>query len=530
MISPARLRKWLTRKGPLFIKLGQLLALRPDILPQEYCDELIKLLDQVNFFPWHEAKDILSQELDCDPDEIFSYIQSRPIGAGSIAQVHLARLHSGEEVTIKIQRPDIESHVAKNLKHVRLLLKLLSMGPLKLAISSNELIDEISAWLKQELDFGIELNNLTRLYSLGKDSQLQTFPKPYPQWSRRRVLVAEHLEGVPISEVIRLVIANKHKTLTRLGINPDAVANNLLVSCLTQIFDYRFFHMDLHPGNLIVLPNNTLGFVDFGLCGQLDSTVNARQIRYFSAMFSGNSENMFHAAMDVLESDEHSDPEAFKRDFYMQTSVWQAKQATNVASDKPQAFAKAQPFTKSNTKAENKRSQTAEWLVQIMRSARNTKMRIPVGVLAMYRSLLTAESVANLISAKHSLPSIGKAFFIKHQTKEIGRSLTPENLQNHLLNVASLLQDSPAKLERILTDLAERRLTINANVNDTNKNRKTANKRFRLIALCLIAISLTILLTIETLPVILGVPLKKFIAGCLAVAYVWIFILWRRLG
>ncbi|ODS22366.1 hypothetical protein AB835_14570 [Candidatus Endobugula sertula] len=516
LITPARLRHWLTRKGPIFIKLGQFLALRPDIIPQEYCDELIKLLDHIPFSPWYEVKDVLTQELGRDPEEVFTSINKRPIGAGSLAQVHLASLPNGKEVIIKVLRPGIDRQIEKNLKHARLLLKLLSIGPLKLPISSNELINELSHWLYQELDFSREMANLTRLYHLSKNSPQQTVPQPYPQWSSRRVIITEYLEGVPLSEIIHLVQTKAYEHLARLHINPDEVAKNLLESCLTQMFDFHFFHMDLHPGNLIILPDNTLGFVDFGLCGYLDSTINARQVRYFSAMLSGHSEDMFHAAIDILETDEFSDEEAFKRDFYTQTSVWQARQPIDVS-------------TNHVVPSQNSRSRTGEWLVQIMRSARKANMRIPTGVLAMYRTLLTAESVCHLLSTKHSLPSVGKRYFVNHQTKEITRSLSPENLQPLMVNIIGLLRDSPGRLERILADISERRFTINANVNDTNKNRKAANQRFRLLALSILSVGLTILLTIDNLPVVFGIAMETWLVSVLIFVYMWILLLWRQL-
>jgi ubiquinone biosynthesis protein len=125
--GPVRFRQLLQKRGPTFIKIGQYLALRPDLLPQEYCDELIQLLDRVPPFPWAQARTILVAELRRDPSEVFRFIDPRPAAAGSLAQVHRALLHDGTEVAVKIQRPQIAERVRRDLKRAQLLARLLDL-------------------------------------------------------------------------------------------------------------------------------------------------------------------------------------------------------------------------------------------------------------------------------------------------------------------------------------------------------------------------------------------------------------------
>src|SRR5688572_3338802 len=195
--GPVGFRRRLERLGPVFVKIGQFLALRPDLLPQEYCDELMYLTDRVPAFHWEQAKAILKEDLREEPGEIFSYINPNPVAAGSLAQAHVARLKDGREVAVKIQRPNIETQIWQDLKRARRFARLLEMSNSSFIVSPNEVVEEFAKWLKQETDFNHELKNLTRLYNLAANSKFQKIPEPFPEFSSARVLTSEYIRGVP---------------------------------------------------------------------------------------------------------------------------------------------------------------------------------------------------------------------------------------------------------------------------------------------------------------------------------------------
>ncbi len=323
--GPVGFRKLLERLGPTFIKLGQFLAMRPDVVPQRYCDELMSLLDRVPPFPWEQAKAILTEDLGADPSEIFELINPRPAATGSLAQVHRAYLHDGTEVAVKILRPGIREAVERDLKRSRLLARVLELSGATLILDPRETVAELSRWMLREIDLERELANLTRLYRLTAHSRIELIPRPYPDLCGPRVLTLEYLQGVSISDIITARRTDRRAELERiesLGIDRTRLAENLVTACLQQIFRYQFFHADLHPGNLMAMPGSAIGFVDFGLCDELDETIRDRQVRYLSAIYDGDPEQIYKATLEVLDADERSDLTKFRREVYDLTGDW----------------------------------------------------------------------------------------------------------------------------------------------------------------------------------------------------------------
>ena len=517
--GPVGFRKLLQRLGPTFIKIGQFLALRPDLVPQEYCDELMRLLDQVPSFSWQEAKTILTEDLGREPTDTFAYVNPEPVAAGSLAQVHVARLKDGTKVAIKIQRPNIRERVLRDLSRARLLARLFELSGVSLIASPREVVEELTGWMLQEIDFHHELENLSRLNRLADGSPFERIPRPYPHFCSSRVLTSEYLQGVPISQLLH-TLRSDHPEETEpfedLGIDRNRLATNLLSASLRQIFRYRFFHADLHPGNLLALPNNVVGFVDFGLCDELDEAVRERQMAYLYAVYTGNIELMFKSLMEILIPSEQTDIDAFRREFFTETSTWLRRRDVN-GRDYTQ-------FSRSRDQ-----SPTGRWMVEVMRSARRHRLQVPSRILSMYRALLTAESVANHLTDELDLSSVGQQFFERMQVEEVLRVLEPKNAQPLLLSFGTLLRDSPGQLQQLLLELSNGRFTLNATVNETTRVRRAHNRRARLIATSILSVGIALLLTIPDLPDLFGVSLAQLLSVALILVYIWIFIQWGKL-
>ncbi len=516
--GPSGFRTLLQRLGPTFIKIGQFLALRPDIVPQEYCNELMRLLDRVDPFSWQEAKAILSKELGRDPADIFNYVNPRPIGAGSLAQSHQARLKDGKEVIIKIQRPDIRRKILRDLRRARLFAHLLEVSKTSIVISPKQVVQEVSEWLMEEINFVHELENVSSLRKLAKDSPSEIIPRPYPDFCTSKVLTIEYLHGIPMSELLLALQSDNYEErerVTKLRVDTKKLARNLLNACLTQIFRYQFFHADLHPGNLFVFPDNKIGFVDFGLCCELDTTVRERQMRYLTAIYSGKTESIFKSVMEILIPGEETDVEAFRRDFFTETSVWMKRRSYN---------------EREGIRKDVDQSPTAQWLIQVMRVARKHKLQVPSGILSMYRTLLTAETVANQLNTSLDLGSVGRSFFINLQADEALKILDPKEVRVMTFNLLNILRDSPAQLQQIFSELSDGRFALNVNVSDTNKNMRISNRRTRLLTASILSVGIAILLTRPNLPHFLGISLAWPLSLILIFLYTWIFKLWRTLS
>lgn len=509
-MGPAEFGRFLEQQGPTFIKVGQYLALRPDLIAEQYCDELLRLTDRVTPFPAAEAMKILADELGRDPSEVFFVLDPRAEAAGSLAQVHRGRLHSGEEVAVKILRPGVEDRVRQDLRKFRLLARLIEISGARAAISPREVVDELSEWMFQELDLRRELNNMTRLRELSGGRE--RIPRPFPELSTSRVLVMEHITGVSLADVLESLQSDDvedPRRLRELGFEGPAVARELVLTSLRQMFHYRFFHGDLHPGNILVLPGGGIGFVDFGLCSDLDPTVRENQVRYLSAVYSGESERMYKAVSELLVPGQATDWEVFRQDFLAAT---RNLDLGSPASD-----------------GERERSPIAQYLIRIMRAARDNDLKVPTGILAMYRTLLTVETLAVRLGLGDGLRQVGRGFFARLQKEDTLRKVTAENLQPVFLSLFDLLREGPAKLNQVLTEIASGELSVRVDAAESKKARQSRNRRSRLIAASIVSVGVALLLTRPTLPGLFGISLAWPLGIALAALYLLVLVLSRRL-
>lgn len=261
-----RLRFALQELGPLFVKAGQILSTRRDILPDDIALDLEKLQDRVPPFPSDIAKIIVEKSLQKKIHTVFSSFDPEPLASASIAQVHAATLLSGESVAIKILRPGIKKTINNDIDLLITLAKLIERHlPLSRVFKPQEIVLEIAQTLLDEIDFMKEGANASQLRRLSKNNQLY-IPKIYWDYSKDNILVMERIYGIPIYDINRLREAQ---------INLSSLASMILSLCLSQIFRDRFFHADLHPGNIFVSANNpqkpVVIFVDFGIVGALSA-------------------------------------------------------------------------------------------------------------------------------------------------------------------------------------------------------------------------------------------------------------------
>jgi ubiquinone biosynthesis protein len=263
-----RIRMVLEELGPAFIKMGQMLSTRGDVLPQDILEELAQLQDRVPAFPGDEAKRIIEQELEKPFDDIFLSFETEPLAAGSIGQVHTAVLKDGSRVVVKVRRPKIEKLLDVDLEIMHDLATLTENnldlnGPVK----PSEVVTEFEQSLSRELDFIVEAANMERFQLLFESHTDIYIPSVYHDYSTKRVLTLEYVEGIkPIHP----------EALRKVGLDPEKLARRGAELLLTQVFVHGFFHGDPHPGNMVILDGNIICFFDFGMMGRLD--VQSREL------------------------------------------------------------------------------------------------------------------------------------------------------------------------------------------------------------------------------------------------------------
>ena len=256
-----RIRMILEKLGPTFIKFGQVMSNRSDLIPQELIHELEKLQDSVAPFSDEEAKQLIEQELKDPIEKLFAEFQMTPLAAASISQVHKAVLFDESEVIVKVQRPNIINKIEIDLE---IMLHIAMMAekhiPDMKAFSLVSIVEEFDKAIRQELDFTVEAAHIERFGSdFQKDRNIYV-PKCYQELSTKTVLTMEFIDGIKISDIEEL--KNKGRSLV-------AIANNGVDAILKQIFEHGFFHADPHPGNIFILEDNIIAFIDFGMMGIL---------------------------------------------------------------------------------------------------------------------------------------------------------------------------------------------------------------------------------------------------------------------
>lgn len=260
--APERLRLVLEELGTTFIKVGQVLSTRPDLVGKNVADELAKLQDKVPPFPYESVRKVVEEELEGPIEEFFKEFEEEPIASASIAQVHRAKLIDGTEVAVKVQRLDIEEQIKKDIVLMRYLAKQANKRIKNLKYYNIPLIvDEFEAVIEKEIDFSQEARNLEKFRTIFEDDPHIYAPLFHRKFSTSRVLTMEFINGVKISEILESDMNINRRKIAKIG-----------TECyFKMIFLHGFFHADPHPGNIFVMENDTICFVDFGMVGRLDN-------------------------------------------------------------------------------------------------------------------------------------------------------------------------------------------------------------------------------------------------------------------
>ena len=302
---PVRLRRVMENSGGALVKVGQMLSLRADLIPQEYCDEFAKLQDAVKPFPFSQVKTIIEAEYKKPLKDIFKEFEEKPVAAASIGQVHKARLKTGELVAIKVQRPDIKKTFEADIDLLYYIAEeaekyLSELKPFK----PKKIVEEFEKYTEKELDFLAEAKNIDIFYEKYKYSPQIKIPKVYWEYTTSKVITMEFIDGKKISEIENLSKEEKKK-----------ITMTVYKSIVEQVFEMHVFHADPHPGNIFLMKNGKIAFLDFGIVGRLSPDLK-ENVEYMLVGLVQGDLDLLLRSFQGLGMIEDIDEQKFKEDLF----------------------------------------------------------------------------------------------------------------------------------------------------------------------------------------------------------------------
>jgi len=425
--------------GPTFVKLGQILSTRSDLIPQSLCDELKSLQDQVNPLPFSELQSLLAENLGAGLEEVFHRFDEDPLACASIAQVHTAQLISGQEVVVKIQRPNIRSVIEADLSILHFLARqAIDVAPEAEAFRPDLILTEFERAIIKELDFSYEARNLARFARHFEEWETVHIPKVYADHSDAQVLVMERLYGVKITEAAPL------------GHPMDDIAKETVRMLFKQVFEDGFFHGDLHPGNLLVLEDSRIGLIDFGMVGRLTPQMRSMLADLLLHITTNHYEGV---ARTLYEISDHDEP--------INYAQWEAD-VTELMD---------QHFTNSSL-ADVDFGQIVRDLIE---GAVRHKARIPPDYTMFFKAIMTVEGIGKIVSPDLDLivecrPYVQRLVLERYQPERILREAV--DALHHLGRFSKRL---PHTAQQLLQQVEDQRLGLQ--LRDSQLEERFAHER-----------------------------------------------------
>ena len=499
--TPEEFRAMLEDLGPSFVKIGQTLSTRSEILPKVFCEELTKLQTECDPLPFDEMLAALDEEFGGRRKEIFAEIDSKPLGSASLAQVHRAVLTSGESVAIKIQRPGVKATMALDIDIMRMLARRASRymkGEQMLDVRA--VVEEMWATFLEETDFRREAANLAEFAELNRDCVFIACPKVYAELCSEFVLVMEYVDGIPIGDADRLV-AN--------GYDLEEIGSKMLDNYATQILDHGFFHADPHPGNVIIRDGRIV-YIDLGNMGRL----SARDRAGFG---------------DIIEAVGLKDPRALK-DALMRF----AAKKDNAAIDHARFLADLDLLLEDYGSCDVAEIDVGQFLSDIMQLTRSCNVMLPASVTSVSRGIVTIEgTVAPYIPNQNIVAIINAHIKGKKGTREEIRDAL-EDLVRAIYSSGRGTLDAASYSGEALKMLTRGQLKMNMEVLGSEAPLAHLSRMINRVAIAMVIAGLFVgssLMAGTTMePRFLGVPLLSFFGyfGSLVLSIWLIFSIWRK--
>ena len=411
-----RVRAVLEDLGPTFVKLGQVLSTRPDMLPPVFIRELSRLQDNAPPIAFEAIHAELEEILEGEASAVFEFIDPKPLAAGSIAQTHLARLYGGREVVVKVQRPDIERLIESDLDLLRFVAKVLEATVHEMGLySPSAIVGEFERALLTELDFDLERHNLHLFRELYQDDPSIWVPEVIDEFSRRKVLVLELIPGVKITDI-----------------PPDTprahgLALRVIDLFYTMLFEHGVFHGDPHPGNVLVTEDDRIGLIDFGLTGRLTRSQQDTLIALIISVVSGDTDGIARAVLSIGRVEGRIPLRSFREDIvdirtrYLQGALGEID--------------------------------LSAFVLDLLDAGQRYRIQVPATWAILSKVTVSFEGIIRTLHPNLNLPVVLRPYAQRLLLQRYGPQRLSQTLLSGTMSIGGLVRELPSQLHQVMMDL-----------------------------------------------------------------------------
>jgi len=427
--APERALRVIADLGPTYVKIGQILSTRPDLVPAEFIEAFQTLQDNVSPLGEQAIRQVIRDALKNDPESVFAAFDPTPLASASIAQVHRARLRTGEEVVLKVRRPGVRSTILKDLEILLFLARQIERNfPEATWFDLSGIVKEIETSIKAETDFLVEAGNLRRFAMNFQDKPEIKIPTVYRKYTTSSLLTMEYLPGIKITKA------------REAGCNMEVVGQRYLDAAFKMLFQDGFFHGDLHPGNVIVMENDVLGFIDFGMVGRLTPEMKDNVIDCMFGLLTMDFRTIARIFWEIGIKDESVSHTQFEADV---VEVMERHLVGKSISD----------------------LQMGQFFTDILDGAVRHRIRVPTNYTMLFKALVTTEGMAKMLvpdvnPLERSRPYIETLVKERYSLDRFSREY-----YYHLSTLGRLLNRLPFALSQLFSDIEERKLKLAIDVN-----------------------------------------------------------------
>jgi predicted unusual protein kinase regulating ubiquinone biosynthesis (AarF/ABC1/UbiB family) len=454
----AGLASALEELGPCFIKLGQVLSTRPDVMPANYIEALSRLQSTVTPVPAEKVTAIIESELGAPISELFASFDCEPLATASMAQVHRAIMPDGTEVAVKVQRPGVRQRIEIDIEILHEIANFASKyTPYGKRYGFLQIVRELERSLNQELDFRLEADN-TRL--IGKqiaEFQLLTTPSVFAEYTTRRVLTLSFVHGRHLADVSREELD---------ALDSRSIAKELLSAYLKQMVIDGVFHCDPHPGNILLTDDGRLALMDFGMVGRFDSGQKDNIILLLLAFSERLGERVADTYLDMIEIPKDVDRRAFTQDVSALVSRYHDMSGGRMAIG------------------------TA--LLDLTRLAQANNTPVPTAMTLLGKAMLNLDGTIRVLSPQLDPVQLIRDYMLKVMEKRIAGQLSPGRIFAWVIDMKRLVENSPRRTDMILDKLSNDQLTLRLEVDHLDEAVKGMNRAANRLSLSIIVAALII--------------------------------------